>query len=184
MQWLIAAVHAAPYSKGSEDSDAHPDQAAVRTTLLPVLEAAGLDLLLSGHSHSYERSFLIRGHHGSSDTWNTTSMCVSSHRWRYNKRASGLVPNSGFVAVVTGSAGKLRPHLGLNHPANVPFDGVDAGSSEGGGGTVDNELDSRLRGVYEVGSTIVHADDRRLRVRFVNANGDVRDDFVITKPRL
>jgi hypothetical protein len=35
-----------------------------------MLEEVGLDLLLSGHSHSYERSVLVKGHHG------TTGECV------------------------------------------------------------------------------------------------------------
>jgi hypothetical protein len=29
---------------------------------LPILEQAGVDLVLTGHSHAYERSFLIDGH--------------------------------------------------------------------------------------------------------------------------
>ena len=36
---------------------------------MPVLEGAGLDLLLSGHSHSYERSVLMRQHYGDNTTW-------------------------------------------------------------------------------------------------------------------
>ena len=52
-----------------------------------MLEEAGLDLLLSGHSHSYERSVLVKGHHGTTGECASTSFaspgagsrCVSRH---------------------------------------------------------------------------------------------------------
>ena len=50
----------------------------VREKLVPVLEGAGLDLLLSGHSHSYERSVLMRQHYGDNTTWNGDKSTV----WR------------------------------------------------------------------------------------------------------
>ena len=40
----------------------------MRESLLPILEDFGVDLVLTGHSHSYERSFLIDGHYGTSGT--------------------------------------------------------------------------------------------------------------------
>ena len=40
----------------------------MRQNALPILEAYGVDLVLTGHSHSYERSFLIDGHYGASST--------------------------------------------------------------------------------------------------------------------
>ena len=36
----------------------------MRQNALPILEADGVDLVLTGHSHSYERSFLLDGHYG------------------------------------------------------------------------------------------------------------------------
>ena len=44
--WLIAFFHHPPYAKGSHDSDVD----------------VGVDLVLTGHSHCYERSYLIDGH--------------------------------------------------------------------------------------------------------------------------
>ena len=41
----------------------------MRERALPILEDAGVDLVLSGHSHSYERTWLIDGHHEASDTF-------------------------------------------------------------------------------------------------------------------
>ena len=36
---------------------------------VPLLEAHGVDLVLSGHSHAYERSVLLDGHYGDSSTF-------------------------------------------------------------------------------------------------------------------
>ena len=46
---------------------------------MPALEAAGVDLVLSGHSHSYERSVLMRGHYGDNTTWNSDKHVVTMH---------------------------------------------------------------------------------------------------------
>lgn len=66
--WLIAYFHHPPYSKGSHDTDDAEDSGGrlrdVRENVLPILEAAGVDLVLAGHSHNYERSYLIRGAYG------------------------------------------------------------------------------------------------------------------------
>ena len=44
------------------------DETRMRTQALPVLEAGGVDLVLGGHSHTYERTFLLNGHYGLSTT--------------------------------------------------------------------------------------------------------------------
>jgi hypothetical protein len=62
--------------QGSEDSDLHKDQGYVQKGIMPLLDRAGVDLVLSGHSHSYERSMLIRGHYGPTSTWNPNTMLV------------------------------------------------------------------------------------------------------------
>jgi len=67
-KWIIAYWHHPPYSKGSHDSDAEAELREMRENYLPILEAGGVDLVLGGHSHSYERSFLLNGHYGLSST--------------------------------------------------------------------------------------------------------------------
>ena len=61
--WLIASFHHPPYSKGSHDTDNAVDSGGrlrdMRENVLPILESAGVDLVISGHSHNYERSYLI-----------------------------------------------------------------------------------------------------------------------------
>lgn len=50
--WLIAVLHHPPYSGGSE----HGSDLAARAALAPRFEAAGVDLVLTGHDHVYSRA--------------------------------------------------------------------------------------------------------------------------------
>jgi hypothetical protein len=67
-KWIVAFWHHPPYSKGSHDSDVDIEMREMRQNALPILEAGGVDLVLTGHSHSYERSYLLDGHYGLSTT--------------------------------------------------------------------------------------------------------------------
>ncbi len=66
--FVIVYWHHPPYTKGSHDSDNPVDSDGrmqeMRERFVPVLEHFGVDLQLTGHSHSYERSVLIDGHYG------------------------------------------------------------------------------------------------------------------------
>ncbi len=66
--WVIALFHHPPYTKGSHDSDNVEDSGGrltdMRENALPILEAGGVNLVLAGHSHGYERSYAIRGVYG------------------------------------------------------------------------------------------------------------------------
>ena len=168
VRWLVAVVHHAPYSKGSEDSDIHIDQLYVRSRLLPLLEAAGLDLLLSGHSHSYERSLLIKDHVDESSTWNATKHLVDGGLGDPDTpdgpyvKPPGLTPYAGFVAVVVGSSGKVQNGTGFNYPAHRQFE-------------------DGKRALVECGSLLLDVVGGTLDGRFVNENGTVRDHFQIKK---
>jgi hypothetical protein len=119
--WVIAFWHHPPYSKGSHDSDSSSNLVQMRANALPILEAGGVDLVLSGHSHSYERSFLLDGHYGSSSTL-TSAMIKDSGDGRldgtgaYQKPVTGSAPHEGAVYIVAGSSGGTGGGT-LNHPA-------------------------------------------------------------------
>jgi hypothetical protein len=53
--WKIVFFHHAPYSNG-----AHGGTIEVRDAVVPIFERHGVDLVLSGHDHVYERSYPIR----------------------------------------------------------------------------------------------------------------------------
>ncbi len=158
--WIIAFWHHPPYSKGSHDSDNEIRLINMRMNALPILEAYGVDLVLAGHSHSYERSYLIDGHYGSSGTF-TESMKIDGGTGRetetghYAKTGAGQ-PNQGAVYVVTGSAGKTTVRGSMDHPA-------------------------MLVNLVSLGSVVLDFNDNRLDVSFVNSTASVADDFTILK---
>src|SRR6185436_6569497 len=67
-EWTIVFFHHPPYTRGNHNSDAETELIEIRGNILPILEANGVDLVLSGHSHAWERSFLLHGHYGLSST--------------------------------------------------------------------------------------------------------------------
>lgn len=58
-EWLIACLHRPFHSGGHHKSDTQKDMQRQRTNWLPVLEDHGVDLILQGHNHIYERSYLL-----------------------------------------------------------------------------------------------------------------------------
>ena len=120
-EWVIAFWHHSPYSKGSGDSDELGHSIALRQNAVPLLERYGVDLVLTGHSHSYERSYLIDGHYGLSDTF-TDAMKKNPGDGSaagdgvYRKPATVGAPHAGAVYAVAGTAGKLF-YGPLDHPA-------------------------------------------------------------------
>ncbi|MFO1440414.1 MAG: Ig-like domain-containing protein [Verrucomicrobiaceae bacterium] len=92
--WIVALFHHPPYSKGSHDSDTETQMVEMRTNLCPILEAGGVDLVLVGHSHNYERSIFLDGHYGVSSTLNASM-----------KKNAGNGSISGFT---TSGSGVIR----------------------------------------------------------------------------
>jgi hypothetical protein len=117
--WVIAFWHQPPYSKGLlHDSDVELNEILMRQHVVPVLEDYGVDLVLAGHSHSYERSYLLDGHYGDSSTL-TPAMILDDGLGPphdpYHKPNVGPAPHEGAVYVVAGSASEVRPGMGI-HP--------------------------------------------------------------------
>jgi hypothetical protein len=55
-KWRIVALHHPPYSAGYQGSSLH-----VRDVFAPIFEEYGVQLVLSGHDHDYQRSKVING---------------------------------------------------------------------------------------------------------------------------
>ena len=106
-EWIVASWHHPPYTKGTHDSDLEAPSVEMRTNALPILEAGGVDLVISGHSHGYERSFLVDGGY---ETPTTAQAIVDGGDGRpqgdgpYVKPA-GRVANRGAIYVVAGHGG-------------------------------------------------------------------------------
>jgi MYXO-CTERM domain-containing protein len=100
--WIVAYWHHPPYTDGSHDSDTEGQLIDMRENALPILEAHGVDLVLTGHSHIYERSYLL---HGGYETPSTTAGIVD----RGDGRPEGDGPYrsgpAGALYVVAGHGG-------------------------------------------------------------------------------
>ena len=119
-EWVIAYWHHPAYTKGSHDSDTERKLIEMRENILPILEKGGTDLVFYGHSHAYERSYLIDGHYGNSSHL-LDEMILDSGDGRhdgsgaYIKPSSHLSPHEGTVYFTAGSSGKVSGGS-LNHP--------------------------------------------------------------------
>ncbi len=157
--WIIAFFHHPPYSDG-HNSDTEVWSIEIRENAIPILEAAGVDLVLSGHSHSYERSYLLNGHYGTSDTLDPSMILDAGNGQEtgdgvYTKPSPDLAPNEGTVYMAAGNAGQLTGDT-PDHPAMSVS-------------------------ILELGSVIIDVHNTRLDAVFLNDAGIVRDRFTITK---
>jgi hypothetical protein len=158
--WTIAFWHHSPYSKSLYDSDKETQLIEMRRNVLPILENGGVDLVLSGHSHSYERSFLLEGHYGLSGTL-TNAMIRNSGDGRvdgdgaYLKTTYAPVSHQGTVYLVTGSSGEVGNAV-LNHPA-MRFS------------------------LNALGSVVLDVDSNRVDAKFLDEQGGIRDYFTMIK---
>lgn len=158
-EWTIAYWHHPPYTKGSHDSDREIRHIEIRENVLPMIEKYGVDLILGGHSHTYERSKLIDGHYGYSESYDDALYAVDAGQGDpesggYKKEAG---PNNGAVYVVAGSSGKIG--LGsLDHPAMI-------------------------ESLMELGSLVLDIEGDTLKAAFLTPFGKFRDAFQITKIR-
>lgn len=62
IKFIIAFWHHPPYSRGGHNSQTSTELVTMRNFVNPLLEKYGVDLVMCGHSHQYERSGLIKGH--------------------------------------------------------------------------------------------------------------------------
>ncbi len=155
--WKIAFWHHPPYTKGSHDSDFEIELIEMRENALPILEEAGVDLVLAGHSHSYERSYLIDGHYSSSDTF-TEQMKKDGGNGREDEDGAyqklHLAPHAGTVYIVAGTsalADYVSPLPAMYTSLSIP------------------------------GSLVLDVHGKRLDVKFIDCQGEVKDYFTMKK---
>ena len=163
-QWTVVYFHYPPYSKGNHDSDTVQVMLNIRQNILKILENNKVDLVLSGHSHCYERSKLINGHYDTEDTFNDTlhSISTSSALFDNTGNSCPYIKNGadalGVVYAVSGSAGKVgAASNGWPHNAMIYSD--------------------TLRG----GSIILEIDHNRMDGIWLCDDGIIRDRFTIMK---
>ena len=78
------------------------------TEALARLSESSVDLVLSGHSHSYERSMLLKGHLGIESTFNPATMAVNPGSGIFPSPYVKTAPSfSGTVYAVCGVSGQV-----------------------------------------------------------------------------
>ena len=109
--WKIVIFHHPPYSKGeNHDSDLEKKEIDMRQTFAPVLEEYGVDAVYSGHAHSYERSWYLRGHYDGSETFNVTSHSATDKKGNatFGNPGAPYKQDNHLVYTVAGSSGKAN----------------------------------------------------------------------------
>jgi len=188
-KWTVVCMHHPPYTNGSHRTDnnaVESDLQAIRQRIIPILERFGVDVVLAGHSHVYERSFLVKDHTGLSTPFNTAAAGAGTKISSSNARYDGTIPSNlasadtsaansscpyftidstykhGTVYVVAGSAGQIGSGSGNTYPV---FYTRNQSTSTGG----------------ETGALFLEVQDNRLDAKFVGNSGTVRDRFTIMK---
>lgn len=192
--WIIAIFHHGPYTKGSHDSDLRDKHINTRRYITPLLEKYGCDLILNGHSHVYERSMLINGHHSNfstvdtsdSSTFNTANVTAGGHVVDAgNGSEFGSVDAAGNF-ITSGADGAYKK------PVNVGEQGT-VYSTIGASGHATNWADDsedfvnpnphpvHIVNLLLMGSSIIEIDGDTLNFQYIDMDGNVRDDFTIKK---
>ncbi|HEY8920622.1 MAG TPA: metallophosphoesterase, partial [Chitinophaga sp.] len=161
--WVIAYWHHPPYTMGSHNSDREGELVQIRQNFIRILERYGVDLILCGHSHLYERSRLMKGHYGMEATFDS-SKHVLDHSTALYDGSEDACPyikdgnNTGTVYVVTGSAGASGDKQ-TAYPHNAMY-----------------------YSNYEIGgASMLEVDSNRLELKWICADGQIRDHFVMMK---
>lgn len=162
-KWIIAYWHHPPYTKGSHNSDSESDLVNIRQNFIGFLESRGVDLIVCGHSHNYERGYLIRNYTGNWASFNTGTHALSTSSATYTSAATcpyiyrSTPLNHGTVYVVAGSTGA-------------------DGSMQAGFGTgpMPFALNDGAVFYFEV-------EDNRLDAKLLRRNGTVFDQFTMLK---
>lgn len=164
-KWKIAYWHHPPYTMTSHNSDTESDLVAVHTRFIRILERMGIDLIMCGHSHGYERSKLMNGHYGNEASFNSTTHNISTSSAAYDATTNScpyvkdsVTLKNGTVYVVSGSAGQVGGTQGA-YPHNAMY----------------------YSNATNGGSFVLDFDANRLDSKWVCADGIIRDKFTMFK---
>src|SRR5690606_8531961 len=117
----------------------------IRKDFIQILERYGVDLILCGHSHVYERSKLMKGHYGNEASFDAETHNISESTGLYDGSENSCTylkdeeHKQGTVYVVAGSSGSLG-----GTKASYPHDAMYYSDATHGGSMVLNVEGSRM----------------------------------------
>lgn len=167
LPWVVVYWHHPPYTKGSHNSDTEIELIDMRTNIVPLLEQWGVDVVLGGHSHIYERSMFIKDHFGLESTFDNNiwpvGNVVQSSANSYTKTS---LRGDGTVYTVCGVSGQAGGATASGYPHNA----------------------MQVSTTSNNGSLILDVNKNTLNCKFLTTSGTIFDQFTITKtigaPRL
>lgn len=154
-KWLIVIVHFPTYNVGNGHSAEEVIGKKVKMLCKDLLENSGVDLVLSGHEHSYQRTYFLK---------NDVIQQVGEKNSYYKTSK-----NDGTLYAVVGSSGSGVEKGDMTRPDK---DKIAAWMFSN-----DSSLGEKNKG----GSLDLRIFNTRLEGRFVDEDGVVRDSFFITK---
>lgn len=163
-KWVVAYWHHPPYTMGSHNSDTEQDLVAIRENFIKILEDRGVDLILCGHSHVYERSRMIKGHYGMEAEFDAKKHELSSSSALYDESKNSAPylkktqDNQGTVYVVSGSAGALG-----GHKDGYPHNAMYYSNNEKGG------------------AVMLEVEGNKLDLKWISSDGTIADHFTMLK---
>ncbi len=162
--WIVAYWHHPPYSFSGHNSDNEQQLIDMRTNFCPLLEQYGVDMLFAGHSHDYERSYLLDSAYGNSSNNTANAARVILDHTSGNPATTGAYHKAsikgghqGAVYMVAGTgggsldAGTLHPMMYTQHTM--------------------------------FGSVILTVQDTVATAKFIDSTGALVDQYQIVKTR-
>jgi 3',5'-cyclic AMP phosphodiesterase CpdA len=162
--WIVAYWHFPPYTMGTHNSDTDDIMSGIRENFIRILERYGVDLIVCGHSHVYERSKLMNGYYGKENDFNEARYDLSTSSGLYDGSKNSCpynketFPGKGTVYVVSGSSSYAgKPEASFPHAAMQYSNAANTGA-----------------GILEV-------QGNRLDFKWICADGIIRDRFTMMK---
>jgi hypothetical protein len=156
-KWVIVNFHHPPFSKGSHDSDTEIEMVNMRLNVVPLLEKYGVDLVLTGHSHTYERSSFMHGHYGLENSFVPENVVQPGLGDSQPYLKDTL--HNGTIYAVCGVGGKTSASMMNGYPHNA--------------------MVSSFTSVSGSLAIMIHGDT--LFYKFLLSNGTIADEFTLIK---
>lgn len=161
LPWTVVYFHHPPFSKGTHDSDEELELTLIRENLVKLLDKHKVDLVLSGHSHNYERSYLINNFRGKENEFKPDKHAVSMSSAKYNGTTNScpyIKSDSGTVYLVAGTSGQLG-YTKPGYPHNIMY----------------------YSNTEDLGAVIIEVEDNKMEVKYLTDKGLIKDNFVFFK---
>jgi hypothetical protein len=163
-KWVVAYWHHPPYTMGSHNSDTESLLVKIRENFIKILEDNGVDLILCGHSHVYERSKLMKGYYGKEADFDAAKYNLSTSTGLYDGSTDSApylkskTSTSGTVYVVSGSAGAQG-----GHKETWPHNAMYYSNNEVGG------------------AVMLEIKGNQLDLKWISSEGKIADHFTMMK---